>query len=107
MGETSDSDRDDPYSGSRWFRQQNNFMTKNDLDVGDIQADDLPPSCRCVIQALRYYGPELSRQELLKATGLPERTLYDALETCESRGYIIRARKSGNAREIVAKLSTN
>jgi DNA-binding MarR family transcriptional regulator len=82
-------------------------MTKNDLDVGDVQADDLSPSCRCVIQALLYYGPELSRQELLKSTGLPERTLYDALETCEYRGFIVRARKSGDAREIVAKLSIN
>jgi uncharacterized membrane protein len=82
-------------------------MSNSSVDMSVPMPDDLPPSCRCVLQALRYQGPELSRQALLEETGLPERTLYDALETCESRGYIVRARKSGNAREIVAKLSIN
>jgi len=74
------------------------------MSLDDID-EDLPPSCRCVIQALRYYGPELSRQELVEATGLPERTLDDALERCETRGYLHRARKSGDLRQTVATLS--
>jgi hypothetical protein len=82
-------------------------MSDRSVDGSASMPDDLPPSCRCVLQALRYHGPELSRQALLEETGLPERTLDEALHRCESRGFLSRARKSGNLRQTVAILAVN
>jgi len=75
-------------------------------DYRPMPHDDLPPSCRCALQALKYHGPKLTRQELLKETGLPESTLDDALERCETRGYLHRSRKSGDVRQTVAILGS-
>lgn len=82
-------------------------MSNSSVNGSELMPDDLPPSCRCVLQALRYQGPELSRQALLKETGLPERTLDEALYRCESRGFLSRARKSGDVRQTVAILAVN
>jgi DNA-binding MarR family transcriptional regulator len=69
--------------------------------------DNLPPSCRCVLLALRYRGPELSRQALLEETGLPEPTLNVALDRCESRDILSRARKPGDIRQTTVTLIDN
>jgi len=82
-------------------------MSDSSVDRLESMPDDLPPSCRCVLQALRYHGPELSRQQLLEETGLPERTLDEALHRCETRGYLSRSRKSGNLRQTVAILAVD
>ena len=82
-------------------------MSDGSVDRSASMPDDLPPSCRCVLQALRYHGPELSRQALLEETGLPERTLDEALDRCESCGYLSRSRKSGNLRQTTATLADN
>jgi DNA-binding MarR family transcriptional regulator len=82
-------------------------MSDSSVDRLESMPDDLPPSCRCVLQALRYHGPELSRQALLEETGLPERTLDEALHRCEYRGFLFRARKSGNLRQTTATLADN
>lgn len=81
-------------------------MSDSSVDELESMPDDLPPSCRCVLQALKHHGPKLTRQELLKQTGLPERTLDEALNRCENRGYLHRARKSGDVRQTVAILAT-
>jgi hypothetical protein len=82
-------------------------MSDSAVDRSASMPEDIPPSCRCVLQALRYYGPELSRQELLEKTGLPERTLDEALDRCDSRGYLSRARKPGDIRQTTATLTDN
>lgn len=82
-------------------------MSNSSVNGSASMPDDLPPSCRCVLVALRYHGPELSRQALLEETGLPARTLDEALHRCESRGFLFRARKSGNLRQTVAILAVN
>jgi len=72
----------------------------------------LPPSCKCVIQALEYKGeglpdcdgPALTRQQLLKETYLSTSTLDDALRRLENRQLVLRARKSGAADRVVAEL---
>ena len=94
----TDADRDDVDAAS---------MSHGSADDSrPMPANDLPPSCRCVLQALKYHGPKLTRQELLEETGLPERTLDGALKRCETRGYLHRARKSGDVRQTVAILAT-
>ena len=82
-------------------------MSDSAVDRLESMPDDLPPSCRCVLQALRYYGPELSRQALLEETGLPARTLDEALNRCESRGFLSLSRKSGDLRQTVAILAVD
>jgi DNA-binding IclR family transcriptional regulator len=82
-------------------------MSDSFVDELESMPDDLPPSCRCILQALRYHGPELSRQALLEETGLPERTLDEALDRCESRGFLSLTRKSGDLRQTVAILAVD
>ena len=82
-------------------------MSDSSVDRLESMPDDLPPSCRCVLQALGYHGPELSRQALLEETGLPERTLDEALNRCESRGFLSLTRKSGDLRQTVAILAVD
>jgi len=82
-------------------------MSDSAADELASMPDDLPPSCRCVLQALRYHGPELSRQALLEETGLPARTLDEALNRCETCGYLSRSRKSGDLRQTVAILAVD
>jgi uncharacterized membrane protein len=82
-------------------------MSNSPVDELESMPDNLPPSCRCVLQALRYHGPELSRQALLKETGLPKRTLDEALDRCESRGFLSLHRKSGDLRQTVAILAVD
>lgn len=82
-------------------------MSDSSVDEFESMPDDLPPSCRCVLQALKYRGPELSRQALLKETGLPERTLDSALDRCESCDLLSRSRKSGDLRQTVAILAVD
>lgn len=80
----------------------------SDSFVDELESiDDLPPSCRCVLQALNYRGGELSRQELLAETGLPERTLDEALDRCESRDFLSLSRKSADLRQTVAILAVD
>jgi len=79
-------------------------MSDSAADRSGSMPDDLPPSCRCVLLALRYRGPELSRQAILEETGLPEPTLNEALDRCESRGVVSRARKPGDIRQTTVTL---
>ena len=82
-------------------------MSDRSVERSASMPDDLPPSCRCVLQALRYHGPELSRQALLEETGLPARTLDEALNRCESRDLLSLSRKSGDLRQTVAILAVD
>lgn len=82
-------------------------MSDSSIDRLGSMPDDLPPSCRCVLQALTYHGPELSRQQLLGETGLPERTLDEALSRCESCDLLSLSRKSGDLRQTVAILAVD
>ena len=101
---STDAEKDDDAGGDAGV----DARSMSDSFVDELESiDDLPPSCRCVLQALNYRGPELSRQELLEETGLPERTLDEALNRCESRGFLSRARKSGDVRQTVAILAVN
>jgi hypothetical protein len=82
-------------------------MSDSSVDRLESMPDNLPPSCRCVLQVLRYHGPELSRQALLEETGLPERTLDEALNRCESCDLLSLSRKSGDLRQTVAILAVD
>jgi transcription initiation factor IIE alpha subunit len=64
--------------------------------------DDLPPSARYVLHILEEHG-ELTRQDLLEETGLPERTLQDALERLDNRNSIHKSRKSDDLTQVVCE----
>lgn len=64
--------------------------------------DDLPPSARYVHHVLEEHG-ELTRQDLLEVTGLPERTLQDALDHLENRNSIHKSRKSDDLTQVVCE----
>lgn len=67
------------------------------------QQDDLPPSCRFVLDVLAREG-ELTRQELLDETTLPESTLDDALRTLENRDRVLLARKTDDLTQVTAEI---
>ena len=67
--------------------------------------EDLPPSCRAVVQALAAAeGDELSRQDLMRRTGHGPSTMTDALRTLESRRWILRTRDSGDLNRVSVEL---
>lgn len=63
-------------------------------------AEDLPPSCKYILDVLDREG-ELSRQELLARTGLPERTLDWALGTLKNHGHVFSARDNEDLRVVL------
>lgn len=65
--------------------------------------DDLPPSCRYVLNVLEREG-KLTRQELLEETSLPESTLDDALRTLEDRHLVLLARKKDDLSQVTAEI---
>jgi DNA-binding MarR family transcriptional regulator len=67
--------------------------------------NDLPPSAKYVYDTLDRDGP-LTRKELQERTGLPERTIDDALETLENCGFIVKTRDTGDLRQVVAETAT-
>jgi DNA-binding MarR family transcriptional regulator len=68
-------------------------------------ADALPPSAKFVLDVLeRADDRELSRMEIIEYTGLPERTVDDALDTLEKCDCILRSRKSEDLRQVVCKI---
>ncbi|QLG63098.1 helix-turn-helix domain-containing protein [Halorarum salinum] len=69
-------------------------------DISRDDVDDLPPSCKYVLDVLEREG-ELSRQKLLDRTGLPERTLDWALGTLNNRGYIFSAQDNEDLRVVL------
>ena len=71
--------------------------------TSDAQRDtveDLPPSCKYILDVLDREG-ELSRQELLARTGLPERTLDWALGTLKNHGQVFSARDNEDLRVVL------
>jgi len=68
-------------------------------------SDDLPPSARYVLQALDEAGGELSRGELIDELCHRERTITEALDTLENRGYILRTRDSTDLRQVSVVLA--
>jgi len=67
--------------------------------------ESLPPSCRYILHVLEEAdGRELSRQQLLDRTDLPESTLDRALQTLENEHRVLRARKSDAADRVVAQI---
>lgn len=82
-------------------------MTRELADVDDVLAD-LPPSAKYVYHVLREADDErLSRHELLEETGLPERTLDEALNRCNSRGLLFLSRNPEDLRQTVATLAVD
>lgn len=67
--------------------------------------DDLPPSARYVLRALDEAGGELSRSDLVDELCHRDRTITEALDTLENRGYILRNRKSEDLREVSVVLA--
>ena len=65
----------------------------------------LPPSALYVEDVVERLGP-ITRQEILEETGIPERTLDDALDRLENCGRVHRTRKSDNLRQTVAESTT-
>lgn len=61
----------------------------------------LPPSCKYVLDVLDRADGEISRQELLEVTELPEDTLDDALKRLENHDFIDKTRKNGDLRQVV------
>lgn len=72
----------------------------SDVSIEDVDARDLPPSCKFVYKEVLRHG-EIRRQKLLEETTLPERTLYDALERLENRQFITVARDPDDLRRVV------
>lgn len=73
---------------------------------GGKTAEDLPPSCRCVLLAFDIHDAErLLWQDLKDETDLPDRTLSRALSTLESHNKIHLTRKNDDLRQIVATLA--
>jgi len=68
-------------------------------------SDDLPPSARYVLQALDNAGGELPRGDLVDELCHRERTITEALDTLENRGYIVRTRDSEDLRKVSAILA--
>jgi DNA-binding MarR family transcriptional regulator len=72
----------------------------------DERLKDLPPSCRYVLDALEEADDgTLTRRELGDQLCHCERTITDALNTLENRGYIPRTQKSGDFREVAVELA--
>jgi len=65
---------------------------------------DLPPSAKYVAAVIEREG-EATRQELIRETSLPERTLDRALHRLEDAGRIVKTRESGSLRRTVAKVA--
>jgi len=74
----------------------------NSVSGPEQRFDQLSPSCKYVFYVLDEQGP-LTRQELQDRTGLPERTLDEALETLENCDFILKTRDSGDLRQVVAE----
>jgi len=71
-----------------------------------MNKDDLPPSARYVLDALADAADgTLSRRELNDELCHRERTIDDALNILETRGYISRSRKDEDLRQIVVELA--
>jgi uncharacterized membrane protein len=75
-------------------------------DRSSTATDRLPPSCRYVLDVLERADGELTRQELLDETELPERTLDEALERLENQGKIDKTRDNSDLRKVVAVSAT-
>jgi len=71
----------------------------------DDDVDDLPPSAKYVLDVVEREGP-IRRQDLLKETDLPERTLDDALNRLTSRDYLSVTRDNRDLRQVVAQMAT-
>jgi len=63
-------------------------------------SDDLPASARYVLQALNDAGGGLPRGDLVDELCHRERTITEALDILENRGYIFRNRNSEDLREV-------
>lgn len=75
-------------------------------DGDSTPADDLPPSCRYVLDVLDRVDGECSRQELLEETELPPDTLDDALARLDETAKIAKTRDPGDLRQVVVKTTT-
>lgn len=62
--------------------------------------ESAPPSCKYVYHVLEAADGPVPRQELIEETYLPESTLVDALETLDTRGYLLRTRESEDLRQV-------
>ncbi len=67
-------------------------------------SESLPPSAAYVLDKIEAEG-SATRQELLAATYLCERTLDRALETLQNGDYITLDRDSEDLRQVVATLA--
>lgn len=69
-------------------------------DTQREEVADLPPSCKYVLDVLNREG-ELSRQDLLTRTSLPEPTLDRVLNTLQNEGHVFSARDSEDLRVVL------
>lgn len=76
--------------------------TKRAGPAGD--ETDLAPSCRYVLYVLEQEG-DLSRQELLELTGLPEQTVDWALESLTDEGHLLKSRDPKDLRQVVYSIA--
>lgn len=67
--------------------------------------EDLPPSALFVLDVVEREGP-ISRQDLLKETGLCERTLDRALDRLQNVGKVTLDRDNDDLRKVVASPAT-
>jgi DNA-binding MarR family transcriptional regulator len=76
----------------------------SDVSIEDVELHDLPPSCKFVYKEVARQRT-INRSELIDETWLPERTLYDAINRLENRGYVSVARDSDDLRQVVVKIA--
>jgi len=76
----------------------------SDVSIEDVELHDLPPSCKFVYKEVARQS-KINRSELIDETWLPERTLYDAINRLENRGYVSVARDSDDLRQVVVKIA--
>ncbi|WP_254766522.1 MarR family transcriptional regulator [Salinilacihabitans rarus] len=77
----------------------------DDIDLGSDADADLPPSARYVVYVLEDAGGTAGRDELLDRTGLPERTVDEALARLEAEAVVRRDRASDDLRFVHVELA--
>jgi DNA-binding transcriptional regulator YhcF (GntR family) len=56
--------------------------------IGMCETDDLPPSAKFILKELRAAGHSLTTPQLADRTGLPDRTVRDAIARLRVEGFV-------------------
>ena len=73
-------------------------------DTSD-DVDELPPSAKFVVFVLEESGGTIGRDELADRTGLPDRTLSDAISRLEELDVVRRDRDGSDLRFVEVALA--